>query len=109
MTTKLRKQNRRQLAAALDGRLVGRPPRLEELHELLARAVVVPFAVAPHDLDEMVDRLLAAVLAVERHRKVEPRLVVERIGRDLGLELADRTDRLRLLGQLDGGARGRYG
>src|SRR5712691_6179853 len=59
----LREQDRRQLLAPGDGRLVGRAPGLEEHHELLARAVVVPFAVALDDVEEMVDRLLAAALA----------------------------------------------
>src|SRR5271165_4199452 len=75
-----REQDRGQPLAAADGRLVGRTPSLEKLHELLARAVVVPFAVALDDLDEIVDRLCAASLAVQGDREIEARLMIERIG-----------------------------
>src|SRR5215203_2600156 len=68
--------------------LIGRPPRLEELDELLAGAVVVPIAVAPHDLDELVDRLLALAASVEREREIEAGLMVERIRLDSALKLA---------------------
>src|SRR5947209_16832548 len=88
-----REQNRRQPLAAVDGRLVRRPPSLEELHELLARAVILPLAIAPDDLDEVVDRLRPAALAVQRHREVEPRLMVEWIVCDLLLEVSERTHR----------------
>src|SRR5215475_4776571 len=53
---RLREQHRRQPFAPVDGCLVGRTPGLEELDQLLARAVVVPLAVALDDLDEVVDR-----------------------------------------------------
>ena len=56
----LRKQDRRQTLAPVHGRLVGRAPGLEELHELFARAVVIPFAVALDDIDQMLDRILRA-------------------------------------------------
>ena len=81
--------------------LVGGTPRFEELDKLLARAVFVPFAVALDDFGQMVDRLLALAVGVERDGKIEPRLVVERIGRDLLLKLADRADRARLLGDIE--------
>ena len=45
---------------------------------------------------KLVGRLLAAVLAVQRESKIEPRLMVERIGGDLFLQLIDRPDRFRL-------------
>src|SRR5713226_9289318 len=96
-----REQNRRQPLAPRDRRLVGRTPGLEELDRLLARAVVVPFAVALDDLEEVVDRRLALSLAVQRHREVEARLVIERVGGDLLLELGDRPDRFRLLEQVE--------
>src|SRR5262249_20184288 len=67
-----------------------------------------PFAVAPHDLDQLVERSLTVALGVERQGQVEARLVVERIGGDLLLELADGPERGRLLGKLERGARGRY-
>src|SRR5688572_25006489 len=88
----LSKQDRRQPLAAFYGRVVGRTPGFEELHELLARAVVVPLAVAPHDRDQVVDRFRALALAVERDREVEARLVVERIGVDLLLQFVEWAD-----------------
>src|SRR3974377_402884 len=45
-----REQNRGQSFAPVDGCLVRRPPYLEELHQLLARTIIVPFAVALDDL-----------------------------------------------------------
>src|SRR4029079_19054899 len=56
-----RKQYRRQLAAAGNRGLVGRAPRLKELHELLARGVLVPGARTLDDFEQMVGRLLAPV------------------------------------------------
>src|ERR1700691_2432135 len=96
-----RKQDRRQLPAPVDGRFVGRTPCIEKLNELLAGAVVVPFAVAPDDGDQMIERLGAAALAVERERQIEARLMVERIGGDLLLELGERPKGLGLLGKLE--------
>src|SRR2546425_10095541 len=96
-----RKQNGGEPLAPVDGRLVGRPPRLEELYELLARAVVVPFAIAPDDLEEMVARFGAAPLAVQGDREIEPRLMIERIGGDLLFQFAERTHRFRLLGEFE--------
>ncbi len=53
----LRKQNRRQPLAAVQRGFVGRTPGLEELHQLLAGAVLVPFAVALDDGEQMIGRL----------------------------------------------------
>src|SRR5437764_11379152 len=103
----LRKQNRRQPLAAGNGGLVGRAPGLEELHQLLARAVVVPLAIALDDFHQLIDRLDTLAAGVQRHREVEARLMVERIGLHLLLEIADRSDRVRLLGYLERGAGGR--
>src|ERR1700722_19388848 len=86
-----REQDRGQSPASVHGVLVGRPPGLEELHQLFAGTVVVPFAVAAHDLHQLIERFLTPVVAVERERKIEPRLVVERIIGDLLLELGDRA------------------
>src|ERR1043166_4884498 len=90
-------QDRRQPPAALDGGLVGRPPGVEQLDQLLARAVVVPFAVAAHDFQQLVERFLALSFAVERQRQIEACLMIERIARDFVLERADWADRFRLL------------
>src|SRR6185312_14311524 len=46
------KQDRRQPLSSLDGCVVGGAPCLEELHQLLARAVLVPFAISFHDLQQ---------------------------------------------------------
>src|SRR3712207_7524214 len=51
------------------GRLVHGAPGLEELDELFSGAVLVPVAVAAHDLDELVDRLLALAAGVQGDRK----------------------------------------
>src|SRR6516165_7951532 len=106
-------QDRRQPLAPVDGGLVGGAPGLEELNQLLARAVVVPFAIAPDDLEQIVDRLLAVPFAVQAEREIEPRLMVERIGRDLLFEVGDGPNRFRLLGDFErragGGDRGVVG
>src|SRR5262249_52590652 len=83
----LGKQNRRQPLAAVHGGFVGRTPGLEELDQLLARAVVVPFTIAPDDLQQIIDSLLASPLAIQGEREIEPRLMVERVGRNLGFEV----------------------
>ena len=100
-------QDRGQPPTAFDRRFVSRSPRLEQLHQLLARAVVVPFAVAPDDLEEMLERLPAPPLGIERNRQVKTSLVVERIGTKFLLELGERTERGRLLRQLERGPRRR--
>src|ERR1019366_9931047 len=78
---------------------------IEELNELLAGAVIVPFAVAPDDADQLFERIEPLALAVEREREIEPRLMVERIGGYLLFQFGDRAKRLGLLGQLQGGKR----
>ena len=58
--------------AAVKRRLVGGAPRLEELHQLLARRVVVPFAVALDDFEQMIAasaRLPAALSAAARSNR----------------------------------------
>src|SRR4051794_40561718 len=77
-----RKQDGRQPLAALDGGLVGRSPGFEELHQLLARAVLIPFAVALDDFKKLRGGLGALAGGIERDREIEARLVVQRIGRD---------------------------
>src|SRR6266436_9166969 len=105
----LRKQNRRQPLSAIDGGLVGRAPGLEQLHQLFARPVVVPFAIALDDLEQVIDCLLTASLCIQREREIETGLVVERVRRDFLLEVGDRSDRLRLLAQLERRAGGTDG
>src|SRR5947209_5422177 len=68
----LGEQDRRQALASFDSRFIGRTPCVEKLHELLARAVIVPFAIAFHDCEQMFERVKPAAFAVERERKIEP-------------------------------------
>src|SRR5262249_25079085 len=72
-----RKQNRRQPLTAIDGGLVGRAPGLEELDQLLARPIVIPFAIALDDLEQVIDGLLAASLGIQRDCEIEAGSVVE--------------------------------
>src|SRR2546423_9305249 len=92
----LRKQNRRQPLASLDGRFIGAAPRLEELHELLARAIVVPFAVALDDREQLLGRLDPLAGRVERGRQIESGLMIERVCGDFLFQLGDGADGLRL-------------
>src|ERR1700730_702280 len=103
-TSALGKQNRGQPLAPVDGGFVGRSPYIEKLKELPGRAVVVPFAIALDDRDQVLERVGALALAVERQRQIEARLMVERVGGDLLLELVDRPECLGLLGKLQRGA-----
>jgi hypothetical protein len=86
-----REQDRRQPLASIHGRLVGRTPRLEELDELLARAIVIPFAVAFDDFEQMIDRFRTAPLAVQGDREIEAPLVIEGIDCNLLFQLRDGT------------------
>src|SRR5215216_1368564 len=96
-------QHRRQPPPPEHRHVVGRPPGLEELDELLARCLVVPGALAPDDVDQRIDRLLAAAAGVERQREVEAGLMVERVRLKPALELAGVAERRRLLSELDCG------
>src|SRR4029077_11039659 len=78
---------RRQPLASIDGGLVGTAPRFEELHQLLARAVIVPFAIALDDFKQLIGRLGAVALGVERGGEVESRLMVQRVRSELLLQL----------------------
>src|SRR5271169_5525724 len=66
-----RKQNRRQPLAAFHRGGIGRPPGLEKLHELFARAVLVPFAVAFDDRDQLLGGFRALALGVECGGEIE--------------------------------------
>src|SRR5215217_2282462 len=97
-------QHRRQSSPPEHRHVVGRPPGLEELDELLARRLVVPAALAPDDVDQRIDRLLAAAAGVERQGEIEAGLMVERVRLEPALELAGVAERGRLLSELDRGA-----
>src|SRR5258707_6074650 len=80
----LREQERRQATARRQGQRLGRPHRLEELDELLARRLLVPLAVALDDVEQLVDRLLALADGGEGGGEGEPRLVIPWIGGEAG-------------------------
>src|SRR5260370_7340921 len=81
---------------------VGRAPRLEELNQLLAGGVVIPFTVAAHDLEQLVEGLLPTAISVQRYGKVEARLVIARIGGHLLFQLGNGSKMPRLLGAFKG-------
>src|ERR1700692_3327851 len=100
----LSEQDRRQPLAAVDCGFVCRTPRIEKLNLLVARAGIISFAVALDDGDQLLERILPPALAVERQRKIEARLMIERIGEDLLFELGNGAERLGPLGEVGGGA-----
>ena len=89
---RLRKQDRRQAFASLDGGFVRGAPRFEELHELPAGGIIVPFAVARDDFQQVIGGLAALATSVQCGSQVESRLMIERVGRNLLLEFDDRTE-----------------
>jgi len=76
------------------------------LNELLAGSVVVPFAVALDDGDQMVERILTAALAVERHRQIEAGLMVERLAATFCSSSVTGPTVLAWFGEFERGARG---
>ena len=96
----------RQPLSSIHGRFIGAAPRLEELHQLLARAVLVPFAVALDDFEQLVGRFGAIALRVQRGRQIESRLMIERVCGDFLFQFGDRADGLRLFGEIDRGLHG---
>jgi hypothetical protein len=61
------------------------------LHELLAGGIIVPFAVALDDFQQVIGGLAALAASVQCGGEVESRLMIERVGRDFLLEFGDRT------------------
>src|SRR5262249_57155321 len=55
--TPLSEQDRGKPLAAFDRRFIGRTPCVEKLHKLLARAVIIPFAVALDDCQQLFERV----------------------------------------------------
>ena len=104
--TTLREKYRRQPLAPFDRSFVGRTPGIEELNELLAGAVIVPFAIALHDGDQLFERIQPPAVAVERHREIESGLMVGRIGGDLLLKIGNGPSDLGLLGEIERRTRG---
>src|SRR5438094_9471822 len=79
LTPRLREHQRGQPPPRAQGQRVGRPHRLEEFDELLAGRLLVPFAVAPEQGQQLLYRRLALAAAEQRGRQFEARLVVVRI------------------------------
>src|SRR5208283_4447136 len=75
-TSASREEQRRQLPARRHGRLVSRPPCLEELHQLLAGAIVVPTTVAPNNVKKLGCGFVTQPLRVEGQGEIEARLGV---------------------------------
>src|SRR5437879_434479 len=66
------------------GQRIGRSHGLEELHELLARGLFVPLAVALEQGQQLVDRRLALAAAEEPGGELEPGLVIVGVLRQPG-------------------------
>src|SRR4051812_22399214 len=98
------KQDRGEPPPPRDRHLVRRAPGLEKLDELLASAVLVPTAIPTHDFKEVIDRFRTLPTGIEGDREVEPRLVIERVGFDPLLQIAEIAERSGLLGEVDRGA-----
>ncbi len=86
---------------------VGWAPRLKELNQLLAGGVVIPFTVAAHDLEQLVEGFLPTAISVQRNGKVESRLVIERVGGNFLFQLSNGAKMSRLFGDFKGGTRRR--
>src|SRR3984893_14044709 len=96
-----RKEQRGEFTPGADRRRIDRPPGVEKLQQLLARAIVVPGPVAFDDFNELGGRLLAPVLGIEQDGEIEPRLMVAGIGRDLTHQLGSIADGGGLSGEVE--------
>ena len=67
-----RKQQRGQLLPALQCRRVLRAKSVEDFDQLLARGVLFPFAVAPHDIQQFIDRAVVLLLGAMLPEDVRP-------------------------------------
>src|SRR5215217_7137981 len=92
-------QDRGQSPPRRKSRWVRRTPGFKELHELLARGVLVPGPVAAHDFEKLIGRFRSIAASVQRQRKIESSLMIERVGLDPALEIRGVSERSRLLGQ----------
>src|ERR687891_76461 len=75
-----REQDRRQLPTTGNRRRVIGTERLEELNQLLARRLVLPFAVLAHDGQQLVDRGVDLTAQEQARGQVEARGMVARLG-----------------------------
>src|SRR5665213_2823662 len=79
-------EDRGEPLARSDAQRIAEADRREEFEQLLARRLVVPGAVAPDAVEQMVDGLFALAGGEERRSQIEPRLMVLGIGRQPHLE-----------------------
>src|SRR5260221_5049643 len=101
----LREEDRRQSPPRRQRQRIGRSHRLEELDELLARRLLVPFARPLDDVEELVDRRLAFAGGEQRSGEIETGLMVVGVRRQPRAQLADRARRLVAgLGEVEPGA-----
>src|ERR1700730_6071694 len=96
-----RKKQHRELSPGADRCRIDRPPGVEKLQQLLARAIVVPGPVAFDDFNELGGRLLAPVLGIEEDGKIEPGLKVAGIRRDFSYKLGSFADGGGLPGEVE--------
>ena len=75
---------------------------VEDFDQLLAPGFVVPGFVAADQLQQLVDRALGIAPREQGQGKIEPRLIVFRIGFDGGAQLLRITGLTDFLGQLQG-------
>ena len=68
---------------AVDGARIGRAHRLEQRNKMLARGVLVPFAVASHDFEQLRDGAFAIARRIQRQRQIVTRLMIGGIGIEL--------------------------
>ena len=76
-----RKKQRGEFSPGADRCRIDRPPGVEKLQQLLARAIVVPGPVAFDDFNELGGRHLAPILGIEEDGEIETRLMVAGVGR----------------------------
>ena len=74
-----------------------RPPGFEELNQLLSGRIVVPGAVLPHDLKQMIHGFAPLASRVKREGELEPGLPILGIGGDSLFQAFDIRFRPRLL------------
>src|SRR5688500_5648262 len=97
---RLREQQRRKPPPRGDRAGVGRAHGLEQSHQLLARSVLIPFAVPLHDIEQFFQRLVALAVRIEAEREIITRLEVRRVTIHLRPQLRDVAGACRLFLQL---------
>ena len=72
----LGEKDRGEFAPRGDGARIGRSHRFEQRDKMLARRVVIPFAVAPDDFQQIFDGAFAIALGVTRQSQIVARLMI---------------------------------